>query len=49
MFWIVTAMLILLWMLGAVATAWEGIALHVVLFAALGATLAGIIQARRAI
>ncbi|MCC6292233.1 MAG: hypothetical protein IT164_06270 [Bryobacterales bacterium] len=49
MFWIITAMLILLWMLATVATAWEGIAMHVVLFAALGATLAGIIHVRRAV
>ena len=41
--------ILLLWLLGVTTSAVEGIVLHMLLIAALGVTLVGIVQGRKAI
>lgn len=49
MFWLVVAIILLLWLLGVATSVVEGLALHILLVAALGVMLVGIVQGRRAI
>ena len=49
MLWLVVTIILLLWLLGVTTSAVEGIVLHMLLIAALGVTLVGIVQGRKAI
>lgn len=49
MFWLAVTVLLLFWLLGVATTAAEGIVIHMLLVAALGVMLVGIVQGRKAI
>ncbi|MEP7362585.1 MAG: DUF5670 family protein [Acidobacteriota bacterium] len=49
MLWLAMTIFLLLWLLGITTSAVEGIVLHMLLVAALGVTLVGIVQGRKAI
>lgn len=45
--WLAVTITLLLWMLGAASTAWEGMLIHLLLIAALALMLAAILQGGR--
>lgn len=49
MVWLAATIILLLWLLGVATSAVEGVVVHLLLVAALGVMLAGIVQGRKAI
>jgi uncharacterized protein DUF5670 len=49
MLWLAVTVFLLLWLLGVATSTVEGVVLHMLLVAALGVMLVGIVQGRKAI